>query len=266
MHVFAYLVLGRYADCPAIDAHALVVITGTLVLAADDLSQAMESVTRAFYARGDLDLILTSPATTGTVCRAHRGDGVTILFMTLVLGAPFINVLVWLGGAHWLGAYGCRSRMALGAALAVALRLRMFRAIGPRRTRVVAQIVAAVIGAAFVIGVQFAAILSFGTISRMAVLQSASLALAPDVRQPVWWPARAVLGEPSAMVVLVGLTLRCAGGRDCRSRRASATRDSPPPVFRASPRPRRRPAGSATRLPPRHCATRNGRCCGATPG
>ena len=50
-------------------------------------------------------------------------------------------------------------------AVAVALLLvgALFRAIGPRRTRSIAQIVAAVIGAAFAIGLQFAAILSFGT-------------------------------------------------------------------------------------------------------
>jgi hypothetical protein len=42
----------------------------------------------------------------------------------------------------------------------------------PERTRLVAQIVAAVIGAAFVIGLQLAAIASNGTLSRYAVLAS----------------------------------------------------------------------------------------------
>ena len=58
---------------------------------------------------------------------------------------------------------------------------RLFRIIGPKRTRLLAQIVAAVIGAAFVIGLQVGAILSYGTMSRIAMLQSdAVLALAPE--------------------------------------------------------------------------------------
>jgi ABC-2 type transport system permease protein len=92
-------------------------------------------------------------------------------------------------------------------AVSVVFTVALFRAIGPRRTRFVAQILAAVIGAAFVIVVQFAAILSFGTISRTAALQSAVLVrLAPDVGSILWWPARAVLGEPVALAALCGLS------------------------------------------------------------
>ena len=91
---------------------------------------------------------------------------VTTMVMALVMGAPFINVLAWLGGARWLAAYGVVAALAMAAvAVAVVITGALFRTIGPRRTRFVAQIVAAVIGAAFVIGVQFAAILSFGTMA-----------------------------------------------------------------------------------------------------
>ena len=52
------------------------------------------------------------------------------------------------------------------------------------------------IGAAFVIGLQVAAILSYGTLSRSDLLRSKTvLALAPDVGSVLWWPARAVLGD-----------------------------------------------------------------------
>ena len=57
-------------------------------------------------------------------------------------------------------------------ALAAVLTTALFRMIGPKRTRLVAQIVAAVIGAGFVIGLQLAAIVSHGTLSRLAVLAS----------------------------------------------------------------------------------------------
>ena len=57
---------------------------------------------------------------------------------------------------------------AVATAAALALTIALFRIIGAKRTRLVAQIVAAVIGAAFVIGLQIAAIFSAGSLSRFA--------------------------------------------------------------------------------------------------
>jgi ABC-2 type transport system permease protein len=87
--------------------------------------------------------------------------------------------------------------MGLGAAaIAVALTVALFRTIGPKRTRLIAQIVAAVIGAAFVIGLQLAAILTYGNLSRIEILKSnAVVALAPNIDSLVYWPALGVLGD-----------------------------------------------------------------------
>ena len=66
------------------------------------------------------------------------------------------------------------------------------RVVGPRRTRRVAQVLAAIIGAGFWIALQVAAILSYGTLSRFTVLTSdAASAYAPGPESPLWWPARA---------------------------------------------------------------------------
>ena len=64
LHVPAYAVIGKYATLESpLDKSALIVITATIFLAwALMLSQAIESVTRVFYARADLDLIMSSPA------------------------------------------------------------------------------------------------------------------------------------------------------------------------------------------------------------
>ena len=64
MHLPAWAVIGRYADLQApLDKTSLIVMTSTVFLAwALMLSQAIESVTRVFYARADLDLIMSSPA------------------------------------------------------------------------------------------------------------------------------------------------------------------------------------------------------------
>ena len=202
MHFVAYWMVGRYADAVP-DQATLVTITASMLLSwLLMVSQAMESVTRAFYSRSDLDLILASPAAVEKVFAVRIGIlALTMAMMALPLAAPFIDVLIALGGWRWLGAYGLIAAMGVAAtALAVALTVALFRLIGARRTRFVAQAVAAVIGAAFVIGLQLAAILSYGTISRASVLQSeAVLAHAPALSSVFWWPARAALGDGMAL-------------------------------------------------------------------
>ncbi len=69
MHLPAYAVIGRFADIALpLGKPELIVITATIFLAwALMLSQAIESVTRVFYARADLDLIMSSPANLANV-------------------------------------------------------------------------------------------------------------------------------------------------------------------------------------------------------
>jgi ABC-2 type transport system permease protein len=215
MHFVAYWIVGRYANA-AIDKQALLTITVSALLSwMLMISQAMESVTRAFYARSDLDLILASPVDSDKLFGVRIATialGTTM--MALPLAAPFINVLIACGGWRWLGAYGLIVAMGAAAtALAVALTVVLFRMLGAKRTRFVAQVIAAIIGAAFVIGLQVTAILSYGTISRTALLHSHTLlALAPGVSSAFWWPARAAFGElvPLAGVLITSLALLAA--------------------------------------------------------
>ena len=230
-------------------------------------------MTRAFYSRADLDLILSSPASARRLFAVRIGAmALSITAMALLLAAPFINVLAFQGGWHWLGAYGAivgHGGMA-ATALAVALTVALFRAIGPKRTRLVAQIVAAVIGAAFVIGLQVAAILSTGTLSRLDVpavgdaagdgagdRQPALVAGAGDDRR-----AAAAAGACSASALVAARRgdrgLRAAFCRTCHGRRRprhGSTKQTAPHTAR-----------SAGASPMRRCGARNGRCCGAIPG
>ena len=216
MHLFAYWIVAGYADATvASDTATLVGVTGTLVLSWSLLlSQAMESVTRAFYARSDLDLILTSPVSARKVFSVRMGRiaGAAVI-VAVLLAAPFINVLAMRGGVRWLAAYGVVAGMgAVAAAAALALTIALFRLVGAKRTRLIAQIVAAVIGAAFVIGLQIAAIFSSGSISRFAALQSQwMLSHAPDTGSAFWWPAHAVLGDPRALVAVVAISFAVLG-------------------------------------------------------
>ncbi|HUL89482.1 MAG TPA: permease [Pseudolabrys sp.] len=217
MHVFAYWTVASYADANlASDTAALVGITGTLVLSCSLLlSQAMESVTRAFYSRSDLDLILTSPVSARKVFAVRMGRiAAAAVVIAVLLAAPFINVLAMLGGSRWLAAYGVVAAMGtVATAAALALTIALFRIVGAKRTRLIAQVVSAVIGAAFVIGLQIAAIFSAGSISRFAALQSDwMLSHVPNTGSVFWWPARAMLGDYVALagVVTFGIGVLCA--------------------------------------------------------
>ena len=216
LHVPAYAVIGRYATLEApLDRSALIVITATVFLSwALMLSQAIESVTRVFYARADLDLIMSSPvALTHVFSVRLAAIALTITTMALLLATPFVDVLVFGGGFRWLSIYGVVIAIGVSAAaVAIAVTIMLFHLIGPRRTRLVAQIVAAVIGAGFVIALQVAAILSYGTLSRFAVLTSdAAAGFAPGPDSMLWWPARALFGDGEALLLLLASGLLLLG-------------------------------------------------------
>ncbi|MEA2938302.1 MAG: type transport system permease protein, partial [Alphaproteobacteria bacterium] len=217
MHLLALSMVGRFAGAGIDpDKATLVVVTGTALLSWSLLvSQAMETVTRAFYARADLDLILSSPVSARKVFAVRMATmTLSMTAMAMLLASPFINVLAAGGGMRWLCAYGVMAAMgAAAAALALALTVALFRSIGPKRTRLVAQVVAAVIGATFVISLQVAAILSSDTLSRFSILESdAVVRLAPDAGSIVWWPARAILGDATALAAVLFASLAMLGG------------------------------------------------------
>jgi ABC-2 type transport system permease protein len=217
MHALAFATLPPAADLAAAPGHhGLVMIGGALLLYFSlMLSQAMESVTRAFYARGDLDLVLSSPAPARRLFAVRIGAmTVSIMGMALVLGAPVIDVLAWLGGAKWLAAYGVMAALAMiAAALSVMTALVLFALIGAKRTRLVAQIIAAVVGAGFVICVQFLAILSLGTMSRSEFLSSQTVIdHAPGSGSFLWLPAQAAAGNWFYLAIVVAIAVAMLAG------------------------------------------------------
>ena len=77
LHGIAYLVLGRGGAALAQnhDLPALVgVMAGIILSGSAMLSQAMESVTRTFYTRSDLELILSSPVRGAKGASMPRGS------------------------------------------------------------------------------------------------------------------------------------------------------------------------------------------------
>jgi len=216
LHLPAYAVIGRFADLRApLDKSALIVITATIFLAwALMLSQAIESVTRVFYARADLDLIMSSPVKLTNIFSVRiAAIALSVTGMALLFSSPFVDVLIIGGGIKWFSAFGVVAAIGLSAAaIAIAITVLLFHLIGPSRTRLVAQILAAIIGAGFVIALQIAAILSYGTLSRFAVLTSdAAAAYAPDPVSPLWWPVYAAIGDGGALSLLLATSLVLLG-------------------------------------------------------
>jgi ABC-2 type transport system permease protein len=216
MHLPAWAVVGRYADIALpLDKTALIVVSAIIALSwALMLSQAIESVTRVFYARADLDLIMSSPVRLAEIFSVRiAAIALSVTCMALLLATPFIDVLMLQGGIRWLAAFVVVAAVGLSAAaLAIAITIVLFKLIGPARTRLVAQILAAVIGAGFVIALQIAAIISYGTLSRFTVLTSEAAAkIAPDPDSLVWWPARAALGDSEALLLLLAASLVLLG-------------------------------------------------------
>ncbi|HTV89365.1 MAG TPA: hypothetical protein VME41_10150 [Stellaceae bacterium] len=246
MHGLAYASLPHSVDWAAPpDRHTLVVIGGTLLLYGSlMLSQALESVTRAFYARGDLDLLLSSPARSSRLFAVRLGAmAASVMGMSLVLAAPAIDVLAWLGGARWLAAYGVMAALAIAAvAIAAVATMLLFAAIGPQRTRLAAQVIAAIVGASFVICVQFLAILSVGTMSRIDFLRSpAALDHAPATASALWLPALAATGNwrdllvvAVAAAVLLAAAIRVCAPRFAELALAAAGASSARPARRSA--------------------------------
>jgi len=216
MHLLAYAVVGRAGDPLAAPAPTtLIVISVSFVLGWSlVLSQAIEQSTKVFYARGDLDLIMSSPYPLTTVMSLRMGAvALTTIVLALVMVLPFVDVLALAGGARWLATYGVTIAAALSAtATALLVTVALFRIFGPRRTRLAAQIVSAIVGAGFVIALQVGAILSYGTMSRFALLMSDQAAIyAPPPDSLLWWPARAILGDGVALFAILGASLVLLG-------------------------------------------------------
>ena len=208
MHGLALLILTPFIKSAIVPSIPVLVFIGGIMLLALSLmlSQAMESVTRAFYARDDLDLILSSPAMVQRLFAVRiSAIAISTLLMTLLLALPFINILIFLDGPQWLAAYGVLAAMAAGTtAIAAMVIVLMFKTIGAARTRFVAQLIAAIVGATFVIGIQIIAIIYYGNISRLEVLTSDMVyAMAPHINSLWWMPVRALTGEVSAFATIL---------------------------------------------------------------
>ena len=207
MHALAnYLLAGWVANgvTPTVPTLAAITASASFFMVMS-LSQAIESVTRAYYTRGDFDLILSSPAPAHRVFWARTAMiAITSAILTGLMVSPFVNILIWLDGPRWLVAYPVAFVLSGSVtALAVFITLILFRTIGPRHTRLVAQIVSALVGAALFVGIQTSLILSRGGPGSITgTITDFLIAVTGGKDNAVFLPARAMMGDPGAFLMV----------------------------------------------------------------
>ena len=196
LHLVAWPV-GLYLGARESGFDAVVVRAGVMFVLPWAVASPMSALTRVLAQRGDLDLLLASPvsprATFTARLLALGLEGVSPAAMLL---APLANVCALQGRPHWLALYPALLATGLiGASLGAGLALALAFALGPRRARVVSQLLAAAIGGSAALAAQAAAFLPEGVRDRVfSVLQAAPNALAL-----LTLPERAALGEPAAL-------------------------------------------------------------------
>lgn len=211
-HVIAYLLIKpELASLDNPDKSTLLTVSGCIVLTFSlMMSQAIELVTRVFYSRSDLDLILSSPTPERKVFTVRiAAIAVSTSILPALLFGSVINVLAFFDGAAWLSAYLVIASLgALATATSLAITIVMFKTIGARKTRLVSQIVAAIVGAGFIIGVQIAAIASLNSVSRLSFFQSElMLSISPDIDHWVWAPAKGAMGATWPLLEFTAISI-----------------------------------------------------------
>ena len=205
IHGIAYMFLsGEMGSIDAGTKPMLLTISGCIVLTFSlMMSQAMELVTRTFYSRSDLDLVLSSPVSEKRVFAVRIGAiAVATSMLPMLLFGSVINTLVLFDSPNWLFGYLVIFGFgALATALSLAIAVLMFKTLGAQKTRLATQIIAAIVGAGFIIGIQIAAIVSLDSMSRFSFFSSELMvSLSPGLESMLWVPARGASGDPVALL------------------------------------------------------------------
>jgi ABC-2 type transport system permease protein len=183
---------------PQPDMMTLGIVGGVLaILFSLMLSQALMLITETLYQRGDLDLLLASPAPLWRIVIVRMSAiAINVGLFYLILVAAVCVWLPYFGGWAWISfapAILLLTVFATGVALVLARIL--FALIGPKNTRIAAQILGSLIGAAFFIATQIPRFTEDE--SRSQAMLDFFNAIVPIVGNPesvVSLPARAAFG------------------------------------------------------------------------
>ena len=215
--LFSYLIFSRvgplippppFVNGPG-DGFALLIVTVALGFMGSVMtSGAILAAVDAIYTRNDLDLLLSSPVSPWRVL-VVRSSAIAVGALPIyagLLGPPLLWMAIF-SSPLWLSSIIVLVTLAFaGTGIALLIVTGLFRLIGPRSTRVLAQILSAVAGAAVFLGFQY-----FNISSRdsgvMSGEQMQALIANFDIDPNAFWlfPARAFTGEITSTVLWLAL-------------------------------------------------------------
>lgn len=161
------------------------------------LSQALMLITESLYQRGDLDLLLSSPVPLWRVVIVRMSAiAINVGLFYLILVAAICVWLPFFGGWAWLSFAPSVLLLTLFAtAVALVLASIMFALIGPKNTRIVAQILGSIIGASFFIASQVPRFTEDENRAQaMREIFDALMPIVGNPASPISLPARAAFG------------------------------------------------------------------------
>ena len=171
------------------------------------IAQSLVAATNAVHERSDLDLLLSSPLPPWRII-SIRMISVALKSASLyvIMAGAVCVYLPFYGAWRWMAILPAILALSLAStSISLVLASYLLNAIGPRRTRQIAQVVSAIIAAAFLLAVQSVNLLSTRQEVAVAERMQAWFASPPiNPTSPLWLPARAALGEPEALAMWVG--------------------------------------------------------------
>jgi ABC-2 type transport system permease protein len=213
------------------------------------ISTTLVAAVKAIHTRGDFDLVLSSPVPPRSVILVRSASiALSHFAIAALLVTPFVNMAALFGYPRFLAAYPVLMILTLLAASVGLLMVQgLVRVLGTHRTRLVTQVIAAVVAFVAVVLAQIPNLTSneaAGSAYTWFVTVSERL---PGEASALWWPARAAVGEPLALTValllsiaLFALTTRGLAQRFVDSAAAAAGGG-------ATPRAKAQPQAKATR-------------------
>lgn len=208
LHLGAFFIVRAFDVAGAAPPMPMVMlVTGVMVvLTTWMLSTGLRASVEALFERGDLDLLLSSPLATRSIFTVRlAGIVVSIAGLYLFFLTPLAHAGLVLGRLRWLAIYPTIIGMAaITASLSMLLTLGLVRALGVRRTRVIAQVLGALSGAMlFILSQLFSN--AAGAIKDHAASWLTSIGapgglIGPD--SPLWMAGRAALGDPLPLLAL----------------------------------------------------------------
>ncbi len=198
----------REVEVPIVPLAVVIADLALAVIMTLMLSSTLATSADALYERGDLDLLFSSPLKPGRVLLIRAlGLAVNAGLWFVLPAVLLLTPSIVLGHPAWAGVFVVLIAAALCATgVGLLLAMALFALIGPRRTRTVAQVMAAVIGAGFFLASQYRNLLgeqkSESLIARIA-LDAKEGRIRPLPLADL--PLRAAVGEPLPLLAVVAI-------------------------------------------------------------